>query len=55
MTPTNSIMLADHQEMEGLVKLIRVLLPSAIKNCKDTYVAERLYGIMVTIDNHLDS
>jgi hypothetical protein len=53
--PTNSIMLADYQDLEGLIKSVRVLLPTAINNCNDPLTAERLYGLMVSIDKHLES
>ena len=58
MTPTNSIMLADYQEMEGIIKSVRVILPRVLKNLVDSsdqYTYNSLYKLMQQIDNHLEN
>ena len=58
MIPTNSIMLADYQEMEGIIKATRTYLPRVLESLiatGDILGYNELYKLMLTIDNHLEN
>jgi len=57
-TPTNSIMLADYQDLEGIIKTTRAYLPRVLESLiatGDTLGYNGLYKLMQQIDNHLES